>query len=422
MRRVLAVLLAVASVLAVGVQSSAAEPVDVSVRVEGATSTIFDRVVHTDGRQLQSASDTEPRTCDGTNLDANPEPGPVPTAATADAMEIIGQDFDGQWYTTYDDYFLTRWGPDAEDNGNGWWWGILVNDEYTPVGGCQFRIVDGDEILWVYDAFSGRPMLHLEGPETAIVGEPVSVTVSSDTGPSYEGATVGGLNAAAVPYPAEVVVPGDSDANGVAGVTFNEPGWKRLKARDPGSSGVDDAVASNSIDVCVERVAGDGCTGAAPSRIPARVGEDPAVEVPEPEPTCETDPSLCPPEPEPTCETDPSLCPVQPEGKADLRLVRFNVSPRAVKPGRRVKIAVAVKNAGDAPATRVRLCLRGDRRVRTGACRAIGTLPAGSTRKLQLFAKVRSKAGRGRTVLRVGLGAAGLKGQTKARPFRIMRR
>ena len=56
----------------------------------------------------------------------------------------------------FDDYFITRFGPDAQERraSPG---GVLVNNTFTNVGGCQYQLDEGDEVLWVYDAFSGRP-------------------------------------------------------------------------------------------------------------------------------------------------------------------------------------------------------------------------------------------------------------------------
>ncbi|MBB4663440.1 hypothetical protein [Conexibacter arvalis] len=264
-------------------------PADVHVRVEGVQRTLFDRVIRTDGRSLKASSDTVARRCDGTNLGANPAPGPTATAATVDAMETLRSDFDGNWTPGFDDYFITRFG--AESDGATHWWGILVNRVFTPVGGCQFQVRAGDEVLWVNDAFSSRPFLWLDGPNgadgiaTAIVGQPLTVTVTSTdsstevnqtTGPPYAGAVVAAVDADGQTAPADVAVPATSGADGRAAVTFAVPGWQRLKARAGGvvpESGHPAAIASNSVDVCVEAAPGAGCEGVPPSRqpvIPAR--------------------------------------------------------------------------------------------------------------------------------------------------------
>ena len=273
-----------AAVLLAGITAApaAAAPVDVHVRVEGEQPTLFDRVVRTDGHDVKSASDTAPRRCDGTNNGANPTPGPTATAATVDAMTTIGQGFDGQWYPGFDDYFLTRWGPDAEDNGKAWWWGILVNRVFTPVGGCQFRVQSGDEVLWVYDAFSSRRFLWLAAPPTTTVGAPTTVTVTSTASSTSRRRHRTGRPIRARSSPGSASMPsrrrrtrsqpGTSDAAGKAVVVFQRPGWQRLKARHPQPGEHPVAIASNSVDVCVHAADGSGCDGPPPSQIPVSPG------------------------------------------------------------------------------------------------------------------------------------------------------
>ena len=123
-------------------------------------------LVEPDG--ARATSDSQSRRCDGIDpLDPeNVVPEPTPPSASADALGLIGETFDGRWYPSFDDYFVTRWGPDLQNPAEGAYWGILVNDTFTDVGGCQYQLDDGDEVLWVYDAFQGRPNLALF-PEVA---------------------------------------------------------------------------------------------------------------------------------------------------------------------------------------------------------------------------------------------------------------
>lgn len=446
MKRFFAAALAAMVALAVFSGFAMATPAEVTVRIEGKSGTLFDRVIRTDGHDVRSASDTATRKCDGTNLSANPEPGPTSTAASVDAMTINGTDFDAEWYDGFEDYFIQRWGPDGEDNDNGWWWGILVNREFTPVGGCQYRLVDGDEVLWVYEAFNGRPFLSLDGPDKAVVGQPVELEVTDFHDSAYEGATVSGLTAAAAPVDSSVTVPGSSGADGTASVTFNGPGWKRLKASDPGPGPIADAVPSNSIDICVELVVGSGCTGAAPSQIPAEVGTAPAVEVTEPgtepEPTCETDSSLCPtpdptcetdrslcPTPDPTCETDPLLCPgPDPVVKPKLRFTRINLGPKRVKPGGSVRTKVTIRNLGDGVAANLKVCLKpvAKRKPATGLrvnrnCRRPRSLQAGARRGLFFQVKAGRSARGGKASLRLTATADGAPSLAKTLRFGVKR-
>ncbi len=52
-------------------------------------------------------------------------------------------------------------GPRRAERDAGEYWGLLVNNVFTNVGGCQYQVDGGDEVLWVYDAFKERPLLAL---------------------------------------------------------------------------------------------------------------------------------------------------------------------------------------------------------------------------------------------------------------------
>ena len=131
------------------------------MRIEGQSETLFEGPILTEGHDVKASSDTKERPCDGINsLDPqNKTPGPTPTSASVDAMSLIGETFDGQWYPGYGDYFITRWGPEKEEEGMSW--GVLVNNVFTDVGGCQYQLSTGDEVLWAYNAFDHKPFLAL---------------------------------------------------------------------------------------------------------------------------------------------------------------------------------------------------------------------------------------------------------------------
>jgi hypothetical protein len=272
---------------------AAAAPTELTVRIEGKDKTLFEGPILSDGHAVQAAGDAEPRTCDGTNNSAHPSPGPTPTASSVDAMEMIGQTFGATWSAGFDDYFIERWGPDEEDLGAGQFWGVLVNGLLTPVGGCQWADQAGDEVLWAYDAFSGRRLLWLAAasdpavapgrplPSAQVeVGQPLALEVEGYIGPEGESAEVH-------PAAGVTVGPVDTDpvtgfetveigaatavttaADGSATVTFASPGWHRIKAqREAGF------IRSNRLDVCVEPAGGGNC-GPPPAdaalRAPAR--------------------------------------------------------------------------------------------------------------------------------------------------------
>jgi hypothetical protein len=277
-RAIRATLFAVALAVLSSTGVAAAAPIELTVRIEGEDRTLFEGPILTDGHDVRAASDKATRPCDGTNNGANPDPGPTPTAATVDAMAIAGEGFDAKWFPGYDDYYVERWGPDAEDLGAGAFWGLLVDGTFTPVGGCQFRSEAGEEVLWAYDAFSSKPFLRLAaaadpspppGPAspTASVeqGEPLTLSVKSSTGAMGAGANIQPVATAVVAPVATDPVKGFQEvktsdpsavttvADGTVPVTFSTPGWHRLKAVKSGH------IRSNRLDVCVEPSGGGDC-------------------------------------------------------------------------------------------------------------------------------------------------------------------
>ena len=293
-----------------------ATPTQVNVRVEGKRETLFEGPIEAEGHNVQASSDTQPRPCDGTNNNQYPTPGPTPTSVSADAMGLVGESFDGQWYPGFDDYFITRWGPDAENAVEGAFWGVLVNDVFTSVGGCQYELKAGDEAMWLYNAFSARPILALypagyagsATPLTAMaeLGKPFGVEVdraaeggegSPPEAPersgfaAFEGADVSPVATNAKGFEkveTESSATVKTDAQGKASITFVEPGWHRIKATVPGSSGGEEpTVRSNRLDVCVPAEGQSACEEP-PAEDQVRTTlppEEEAVEEPTPLPT-----------------------------------------------------------------------------------------------------------------------------------------
>lgn len=265
------------TVLAAPVAS--AGPTEVNVRIEGRSETLFEGPVLTEGHNVKALSDAEPHRCDGVNNGKHPTPGPTATAASVDAMKIAGEGFDGNWYPGYDDYFITRWGPDGQNATLGEYWGLLVNNVLANVGGCQYQVDGGDEVLWAYDAFKERPLLALfpagysggARPLTADaeLGQPFEVEVDAyeddaegvpPASPErvganpFEGAEVapvetgpGGFEKVDTASSATV----ETGANGRAEVNFAKTGWNRIKATVVGPGGDETAIRSNRLDVCV---------------------------------------------------------------------------------------------------------------------------------------------------------------------------
>jgi hypothetical protein len=276
-------------IVAVAAPVAQAAPTQVNVRIEGKSETLFEGPILAEGHEIEASSDTQERPCDGINPNdpENTTPGPTPTAASVDAMSLIGETFDGRWYGGYDDYFITRWGPDREEQGMSW--GVLVNNVFTDVGGCQYELRAGDEVLWAYNAFASKPFLALlpatagytSGTRpltaTAELGKPFEVEVldydddKEDVPPAtpertgsspYGGADVSPVQTSAKGF--ERVETADpetvtTNAEGRASIVFTTPGWHRIKATAVNTKGEESAIRSNRLDVCVPADGASGC-------------------------------------------------------------------------------------------------------------------------------------------------------------------
>ena len=217
--------------------AAAAAPVSVTVRVEGASQTIHEGSVTTDGHDVTTASGGTHK-CDGTNGNVNPEPGPTATAALDDAARIGGFTWDGTYSADFDDYLVSRIGPDSQTQSQ--FWALLVDSQFSQVGGCQQRVAAGDEVLWAFDGFSKQYVLRISAPGTARTGEPVTVRVTDGRdGSPQAGANVRGAV---------------TGADGRATLTFDQAGIYLLKAERP------DSIRSNGVRLCVDPQGADPCT------------------------------------------------------------------------------------------------------------------------------------------------------------------
>lgn len=324
--RIFVVALVIASLILIVASVVQATPTQVNVRIEGKSETLFEGPIWTEGHDVQASSDTQARPCDGTNNHQHATPGPTPTASAVDAMGIIGETFGAQWYgSSFDDYFLTRFGPDEQSVTEGAYWGILVNNVFTSVGGCQYELGPDSEVLWVYDAFKARPFLALlpvaagytSGlrplTATAELGRPFAVEVidyagdNEDTPPSTParmgstpepGARVSPVHTAANGFEkietesSPMVV---TDAQGKASITFTQPGWHRIKATVVTPQGMEVAVRSNRLDVCVPPDGQSTC-GEPPAEDRVRTPPPPPIEEGEELPPPQAPPHIPPPE------------------------------------------------------------------------------------------------------------------------------
>jgi hypothetical protein len=279
MKKLSAALVAAFLLIVIAVPAAQAST-NVHVRIEGKTETLFEGTLPVDVHKIQSSSGTEPEDCNGPP--GTLEPSATATLAAVEAMASIGESFNSEFGVG----FITRFGPDEQDEAAGAFWGVLANNFFLNQSGCEERVQEDDEVEWIFNAFSERPRLalyptaahYVEGPvpTTAIahVGEPFAVEVVDIAGeegdpvpdhPSrfntspYAGAEVApvatnakGFQRVETSSPATVT----TGADGKATIVFTEPGIHRIKATE-GAPGAETAVRSNGLTVCVPAKAGD---------------------------------------------------------------------------------------------------------------------------------------------------------------------
>jgi hypothetical protein len=204
---------------------AAAAPTTVNLRVEGATGTIWDGPVTTDGHAIEQDK-AGPQPCDGTNNGAHPTPGPTVTSTLDDAVA-----WDGIWSNSLKDFEITRIGPDANTSTK--FWGLALDFQQLQVGGCQQQVKAGDQVLIAYDLFSKKHLLKLTGPSHATSGQKFKVkVVDGQNGQPVAGAKVGVEK---------------TNAKGIATTSFKGAGRAVLKATKA------DSVRSNALIVKVKK-------------------------------------------------------------------------------------------------------------------------------------------------------------------------
>jgi hypothetical protein len=207
-----------------------AAPVKVKVRVEGAKKTIFEGTVRTSVHAVTGDA-SGPHKCDGTNNSANPMPGATPTGALDTAAKRANVVWTGSWSDDFEDFLVSKIGSDTPPGTN--FWNVAVNGKSLSVGGCQYHVTRGDEVLWADQAF-GDEILELRAPaKKTRVGKRYRVkVVNGEDGKPVKGARVGGKR---------------TNAKGIARLRFKSRGVKRLKAHHA------NAVRSNKVRVKVLR-------------------------------------------------------------------------------------------------------------------------------------------------------------------------
>ena len=142
-----------------------AAPTEVNVRIEGKAETLFEGPILTDGHNVKATSDTKApeagRRCNGLNNGAEPDARADPDRRLGRRDEHPRRRLRRRTGTRAVRGLLHQaLGPRrARTSAPASTGASLVNNVFTSVGGCQYQLDGGDEVLWVYDAFSGRPRL-----------------------------------------------------------------------------------------------------------------------------------------------------------------------------------------------------------------------------------------------------------------------
>jgi len=236
--------------------SALAAPTTVNLRVEGSTATLFEGPVSGEVPAppgFATPSSKGPHLCDFKDNGTHEGFGPnalTPTVVLYDAAAASGFAFDAEWSTSLNDFFITKFGPNASNETE--FWGYAVNYSTAEVGGCQFALANGSEVLWAFNYFNLEHLLDLTGPASADVGVPFAVHVADGrTGEAIAGAAIGEDVAGTT-----TSLPGEpkTNANGDAMITLSHSGTIRLKATAAHS------VRSEGLVVCVHK-GNDGTCG-----------------------------------------------------------------------------------------------------------------------------------------------------------------
>jgi hypothetical protein len=199
--------------------TATAAPTKVKVRIEGKTKTIFEGAVTTDTHEVDGGDGSGPHKCDGTNGGAGTTAGPTATGAMDDAVKLAGLTWAGSYSADFEDIVVNRIGPDTAADPQ--YWGVAVDGKSLEVGGCQRVVTAGEEVLWAYDLFSQKHLLHATGGSKVRAGRIYKVKVTDTQNPGVvAGALIGGKK---------------TNAQGIAKLRFKTAGTKRLKATLKGS-------------------------------------------------------------------------------------------------------------------------------------------------------------------------------------------
>jgi hypothetical protein len=196
----------------------AAGPATVTVRVEGASTTLLP--------PTQVTTTTEPVVKDG-----NPEHACTGTSAAGALQLATAGNWSGTWFTGFGYSVETIEGESHSFSSPAFWTIWLDNKPASAF--CEAELSSGDSLLLFPECSgecpAGPSPLGIEAPAVAEVGQPVKVTVTSYANPSGAPTPAGG---ATVAYDGTNT---PTDSSGHATLTFSHVGRVEVKVTAPGS-------------------------------------------------------------------------------------------------------------------------------------------------------------------------------------------
>jgi hypothetical protein len=224
------VALCLTAVLLACAPALAGTPATVSVRVEGASSTLLGATTVT------------------TTTTPTPAPGNCSGTSAAGALQLATS---GNW--DHNAFVTTILGET-----HSWtmsdprYWAFWINDTYANSGICSTELSAGDRVLFLVDSATAPnytptvfPLEFTSIPTSVTQGVPVTVTVdkysTAGVGSAASGVTVTGASS-----------PAATNASGQATLTFNTLGTFNVKGRKTGFA------PTESVPVCVH-VSGGSC-------------------------------------------------------------------------------------------------------------------------------------------------------------------
>ena len=162
-------------------------PVTVNLRVEGPTKTVFDGPVTTDAHDVTTArrparTSATARTARPSRSLARPPPAHSTTPPSWPASPSTARTATSGSTTTSS----SGW-ADEQIDPNSEYWSLWINHGFSDKGGCQKRVLAGQDVLWAGIPFSVSIPLKLTGPDSAVTGQPVQVKVTDGSNGNPQG-------------------------------------------------------------------------------------------------------------------------------------------------------------------------------------------------------------------------------------------